>query len=158
MCNIFIVAYSNIPSSQNNFANCSIVNSDEETVIQGNGSPFNVITGSNIGFSSFNTGSILSGQQYRFKFSITQLASDSVDFIDTGNGYSGSITINGKSYSGAPVTFTCPIGTTFRITNDLTGKRSASVNSFSSQSFVATEDSINWVAIGGINNGITFVT
>jgi hypothetical protein len=158
LCNIFIFAYSSSPSRNNNVANCSIVNSAEETVIQGSGSPFNVITGSNIGFPSYNTGTILSGQQYRFKFSLTNLESETVDFINTGNGYSGSITINGKSYSGAPVTFTCPNGTTFRITNDLTGKQSASVNSFSSQSFVATADSMNWIAIGGINNGITFVS
>lgn len=70
----------------------------------------------------------------------------------------GDITITGISYPAAGVsTFTCPVGTKFRIPNDLVGKTTATCSSFSSQSFVATGQQsgfIDWVMVGQLSGGV----
>jgi hypothetical protein len=88
---------------------------------------------------------------------ITNAVSETIYLIDTGSGLSGNISINGISYLGLPTTFTCPVGSKFRITNDTTGKQSATCQSFSSQYFVSSGDTNDWVAVGGINQGVNFI-
>jgi len=71
----------------------------------------------------------------------------------------GDITVVGIDYpSGAVSTFTCPVGTKFRVPNDTVGKSSATCESFSSQSFVATADTNDWVMIGAESGGVAFAT
>lgn len=70
----------------------------------------------------------------------------------------GNITVQGVEYiNGAVSTFTLTAPVKFRISNDLVGKTSATCESFSSQSFVASEDLQSWIATGGINGGVAFV-
>jgi len=71
----------------------------------------------------------------------------------------GDITITGISYPPPPAvsTFTLNPPVKFRITNDLTGNTSATCNSYSSQSFVASQDLQSWIAIGGTNAGVLFI-
>jgi hypothetical protein len=67
----------------------------------------------------------------------------------------GDITVTGISYPAQGVsTFTCPVGTKFRGPNDLTGKTTATCSSFSSQSFVATADTNDWIMVGQLNGGV----
>jgi hypothetical protein len=71
----------------------------------------------------------------------------------------GDITVVGIDFpSGAVSTFDCPLGTKFRVPNDTVGKSSATCESFSSQSFVATADTNDWVMIGAESGGVAFVT
>lgn len=71
----------------------------------------------------------------------------------------GDITVVGIDFpSGAVSTFDCPLGTKFRVPNDTVGKSSATCESFSSQSFVATADTNDWVMIGAESGGVAFAT
>ncbi|ALN97663.1 hypothetical protein [Dishui lake virophage 1] len=100
----------------------------------------------------------VNGTTYQFMVSLDGL--DQGEFFDMfidGGQYVGNITINGVDYANLPATFTLAPPYKFRVSNDLTGKTSATCENFSSQSFVASEDTNSWIAVGGINAGVAFV-
>lgn len=98
------------------------------------------------------------GTTYKFMISLEGVSMGEVWylFID-GADYIGSITVNGTDYAGLPATFTLTPPSKFRVSGDLTGKTSATCENYSSQSFVATEDMNDWIAVGGENIGVAYI-
>lgn len=100
----------------------------------------------------------VSGTTYDFKISLDGLDQGEFYYVFIDNSqYIGNITINGIDYANLPATFTLTPPAKFRVPNDLTGKTSATCENFSSQSFVASEDTNSWIAVGAINAGVAFV-
>jgi len=163
VANVYIVANAQFPEQLTDDGVCDLCDAGGTTTLLGSDpSNWGIIQSGNVAFNSIagNTYQVVSGTTYTFIFNITNIqgTNPSVDLIDTGGGnFSGNITINGTDYAGLPATFTLTPPAKFRITNDLTGKTSATCESFSSQSFVASEDLQSWVATGGINGGVAFV-
>jgi len=68
----------------------------------------------------------------------------------------GTITVYGVNYLGNPVTFYLSVGSTFKYMNQITGYQNCLMNSFTSQSFVSTLDTLDWIVVGETNPGATF--
>jgi len=102
------------------------------------------------------------GGQYSFYVLITLGPGDTYQnfYIDPQDptSYVGNITVVGVDYpAGASATFSFPTGK-FRTSNpqQLAGFNNALLQSYTSQSFVATADTNDWVVIGGTNGGVAF--
>jgi len=133
----------------------TIYSSSDYTYI-GTADLYNYINFNNLPFE------VNAGTTYSFYVLFTsQQLVDTYYFIDDPQdplSYIGNITVQGVEYiNGAVSTFTLTAPVKFRISNDLVGKTSATCESFSSQSFVASEDLQSWIATGGINGGVAFI-
>ncbi|QIG59423.1 hypothetical protein [Dishui Lake virophage 8] len=162
--NVYIVANAQLPEQLNDNGTCNLFDAAGTTIlIQSDLSEWNIIFGGLVNFPSQagSTLQVVQGTTYLFIFELgnAQGVNPSVDLIDTGGGnLSGNITINGLDYAGLPTTFTINVPTCkFREANDLTGKTSATCESFASQSFVASEDLNSWICVGARNGGVAFV-
>lgn len=109
---------------------------------------------------------VVAGTQYSFYVLITLQAGETynyyIDDPQDPNSKIGNITVVGTDYpAGAVATFSSPITVPptplFREANDITGKTSATCESFSSQSFVASQDLKSWICVGARNGGVAFV-
>jgi hypothetical protein len=129
-------------------------------VLQGNGSPFGAVCGNLIQFNipAPSPTTLLNGTTYTFIFDATQQISTTIEFVNTqvlSVSYQGNATITGIQYLAQPAKFTLNSPTKFR--TGLTVFSSATCESFSSQSFVATgQQNGDWVCIGGVNGGVAF--
>lgn len=163
VANVYILANAQFPAQLTDDGTCNLCDAAGTTTLLGSeiGS-WNIFNGSNIAFPSLTgqTYQTVSGTTYTFVFIVSnaQGVNPTVSCVDTGGGnFSGNITVNGYDYAGLPVSFVLTPPIKFREPNDLVGKSSATCDSYSSQSFMASEDLQSWIVIGGNNGGVAFV-
>jgi len=138
---------------------------NDPTTIYASSAPTTVGTAGPYHFSNFNNlpFQIVSGTTYTFYVLITLAPGDIYawyygDPQDPPTSKLGDIFAQGISFpAGAHAGFTFPTGK-FRVSDPAhpTGFNNASLISYTSQSFVATEDTNDWVVIGGTNGGVSF--
>jgi hypothetical protein len=144
------------------FALCA---NNDPTTIYTSSAPTTVGTAGPYHFANFNNlpFQIVAGTTYSFFVLITLAPGDIYawyygDPQDPPNSKLGNIFVQGISFpAGATAGFTFPTGK-FRVSDPThpAGFNNASLISYTSQSFVATEDTNDWVVIGGTNGGVSF--
>jgi len=138
---------------------------NDPTTIYASSAPTTVGTAGPYHFSNFNNlpFQIVAGTTYSFFVLITLAPGDTYawyygDPQDPPTSKLGNIFVQGVSFpAGANAGFTFPTGK-FRVSDPThpAGFNNASLISYTSQSFVATEDTNDWVVIGGTNGGVSF--
>jgi|694.fasta_scaffold04419_10 hypothetical protein len=154
--NIFISANAQIPDQLTDDGTCNIFNG-QTLVLSSNTSTWNIINQSLINFTNQqgSTAQLVKNTTYTFIFQLgsAQGVNPSVNLIDTnGSGdYSGNITLTGIEFTtGAQVTFSFPTGK-FRVSKlplVLAGYNNALLQSYTSQSYVSSADTNDWIQIG----------
>jgi hypothetical protein len=167
--NVYVVSNAQFPAQLNNNGDCSMYDAaGTQLLLASSNSSWGIINSSLVNFTeqagaTFET---IGGTTYRFIFNCSlnqQAVNPTCDLVNEnplGADFAGNLTINGNEYQNLPATFTLTAPHKFRITNDLTGKTSATCDSFSSQSFVATGQQSglqDWIEVGGQNGGVAYI-
>lgn len=167
--NVYVVSNAQIPAQLNNTGECSMYDATGTTILlPSSTASWGIITSDLVNFteqagSTFET---VAGTTYRFIFNCSlnaQAVNPTCDLVNEnplGLLFAGNLTVNGREYQNIPATFTLSAPHKFRITNDLTGKTSATCESFSSQTFVSTGQQSgyqDWIMVGAQNGGVAFV-
>lgn len=161
VCKILIKANILVPTPSNNYGSVSVYNG-ATLVLQGDIDPFGSTSNNLIQFNipAPSPTTLVAGTAYSFDFAVDTQVSTTIDFVNVapiGVSYVGECDITGITYLGQPASFTIAPPSKFRITNDTTGKTTATCESYSSQSFIASGDAADWIQIGGTNGGVAYI-
>jgi len=163
----FIASSQTFPDGTNILCSCSMLNTTTATIVADG-----VFSIPKDGTASYNfTGTpvapatvlvIPNGQQYQFQISIDGAIPLGGQYFASNNGAGlvGVMNIQANQYTNAPASFTLTPPNKFRTTNSLTGFTTATCESFSSQSFVATGQQsgyVDWIQVGGTNGGVAYI-